>query len=558
MLSWGSLFDQSLPEYARVLSEAEAAQKEGREPQVSIEETRLEYARVLSWAQRYPEAMTQFDLLLPAGQPRQPKDKAVLMEKARVLSWMRRYDDSIHAYDEALALEPGNYDVRLGRAQALTWSGRVDEAAAQLRPLLAEQPKQPDASFLLASVERSRGHNGRALNLLQDAPQNVETEKLRSSIRADLRPILRLRYGFENDREIASVGPNSAYTAHRITESLEFSPHPDVRMELFNTVTDTNTSNLTLARHGAEALATETFARVTIRATSWMRLILGAGGGTGGRGTVCALPLSLVPPCNTLAGVQENRRQQFLYEIHPIITHGYLRLEFASTRRLAEYTSLSIHDNVVLRLESVSASYFWRRRVRMGADYWHATYNLDSPDITLATRSFETAGNGGSWWVRPILYQNDRVTVDGGFRMDMSGFDDRVVPLAVNLRSGGFYAPLRHERYAATGHVSWDPHPKVHWDFDGSVGPSRPFRFRLGDPPPTEAQCTALPATTGCPPPAKFGISGSFSTQLALRLGRWSPFLGYSYYTVSSASFPTFANSGYRSHSFTVGLSYRF
>ncbi|MGH9649874.1 MAG: hypothetical protein ACRD3I_05330, partial [Terriglobales bacterium] len=297
---------------------------------------------------------------------------------------------------------------------------------------------------------------------------------------------------------------------------------------------------------------------VNIKATPWLRLILGVGGGTSGEGTVCKLPLSLAPPCNALAGVQENRRQHFLYEIHPVITYHDLRLEFESTRRLAEYDSLAIHDNVVQRRESVVASYFWRRRLRMGAEYWHATYNLDSPDITLANQSFETAANGGNWWVRPILYRNDRITVDGGFRMEMFSFDDRVVAIANNLVSGGFFAPQKRERYAATGHVTWDPHPKVRWDFDGSVGPARTFRFRLGDPPPTEAQCSALPTTSGCPPPAAFRISGSFSGQLTLRLGHWSPFFGYSYYTANSSSFPTFSNGGFRSHSFTTGLSYRF
>ncbi len=558
VLSYDTRFADSIAEYERVLKDAEATRAAGQPGQVNVDEVRLAYARVLSWARRYDESLAQFDLLLPAGTAKEPKDKDLLIEKARVLSWTRRFDQSIETYDQALVVAPGDFEARLGKAQATYWSGKLDEAAAQLRPLLTEQPRHPRTSFTLAAVERGRGYNGRALSLLKDAPQNEDTEKLRSSIRAGLRPVLRLRYGFENDREISARGRDSTYTAHRYTAGIEFFPHPDVSLEVFSTVTDTNTSNRALSRHGPQALATETFARVTLKATPWLRLILGAGGGTGGRGTVCTLPLSPVPPCNALAGVQENRRQQFLYEIHPLITHRDLRLEFVGTRRLAEYDSLAIHDNVVHRRESVSASYFWRRRVRLGAEYWHATYNLDSPDITLTTRSFETASNGGEWWVRPILYQSDRITVDAGFRGEVFSFDDRVVAIANDLVSGGFFAPERHERYSATGRVSWDPHPKVHWDFDGSIGGTRNIRFRIGNPPPSEAQCLAAPLTAGCPPPPQFGLSGSIAARLTLNLGQWSPFVGYSFFHSTSAAFPTFSNGAFRAHSFTAGLSYRF
>lgn len=543
VLSWDTKFSDSIAEYQRLLKDAEATLAAGQPAQVNIDETRLEYARVLSWAQRYDEARAQFDLLLPDQAIREPKHKPILIEKARVLAWSRNYEEAVKTYDQALVLAPGDFEARLGKAQATFWSGQLDEAATQLRPLLNEQPQHPETSFVLASVERGRGHNGRALSLLKDAPQNEETEKLRSSIRADLRPILRLRYGFENSREIATgMGIDSTYTAHRYTAGIEFFPHPDFSVEVFNTVTDGNTSNSALARHGAGAIATETFARVNIKAAPWLRLLLGAGGGTSGRGTVCTLPLSLVAPCTApLAGVQEDRRQHFLYEIHPIITRDSFRLEFAGTRRLAEYTPVAIHDNVVHRREAVAASYLWRNRVRLGAEFWHATYSINSPDITLASGAFETAANGGNWWVRPILYQSDRLTVDAGFRMEMFSFDDRVVPMAQQIVTAGFFTPQKYERYAATGHVSWDPHPKVHWEFDGSIGPQRVTGF------------DAL-----LPPPAESGISGSFGTELAFRLGRWRPFIAYNFFSTATAAFPTFSDGAYRSHAFAAGLAYRF
>ncbi|MGH9601985.1 MAG: tetratricopeptide repeat protein, partial [Terriglobales bacterium] len=547
VLSWDTKFADSIAEYERVLKDAEATRAAGQAEQISINDARLEYARVLSWAQRYDDAMAQFDLLLPDKAVREPKHKDILIEKARVQAWSRHYDQSVETYDQALVLAPSDFEARLGKAQATFWSGKLDEAALQLQPLLAEQPKHPETSYVLAAVERGRGHNGRALGLLKNAPQNQETEKLRSSIREDLRPILRLRYGFEDSREISATDPtpsdDSTYTAHRYSAGIEFFPHPDVSLEIFNTVTDAGTSTPALARHGTEGIATETMARVNIKASPWLRLLLGAGGGTGGTGCQVPLVAPVLTSCPAAVG-QENRRQHFLYEIHPVITRGDFRLEVIASRRLADYTPVAIHDNVIHRRETLAASYFWRRRVRLGAEYWHATYNIDSPDSLLpaGSRSFEAIGNGGSFWVRPILFQSDRLTVDVGFRTELFAFDDDgVVPMAQQIVTGGFFTPHKYERYAATGHVSWDPHPRVHWELDGSLGPQRVTGF------------TALN-----PPPNDFGLTGSFGTELSLRLGRWRPFVAYNFFSTATIASPGIADGAYRSHGFAAGLSYRF
>ncbi len=544
VLSWDTKFADSISEYERVLKDAEATRAAGQPEQISIDATRLEYARVLSWAQRYDEALVQFNLLLPEKAIREPKHKEILVEKARVQAWSRHYDDAVATYDQALVVAPGDFDARLGKAQATFWSGKLDEAALQLRPLLAEQPKHPETSFVLAAVERGRGHNGRALGLLKDAPQNEETQKLRSSIREDLRPILRLRYGFDNSREIASDDPvftqDSTYTAHRYSAGIEFFPHPDVSLEVFNTVADTGTSTPALARHGTEGIATETFARVSVKAAPWLRLLLGAGGGTAGTGCQTVLIAPVLTSCPV--GGQENRRQHFLYEIHPIITRGDFRLEVIASRRLADYTPAAIHNNVIHRRETVVASYLWRRRVRFGAEYWHATYDIENPNLALPSRSFEAVGNGGSFWVRPILFQNDRLTVDAGFRTELFAFDsDGVVPMQQQIVTGGFFTPHMYERYAATGHVSWDPHPRVHWELDGSIGPQRVTGF------------TALN-----PPPADFGVTGSFGTELSFRVGRWRPFVAYNFFSTATIASPGISDGAYRSHSFAAGLTYRF
>lgn len=536
VLSWAKLFPQSITEYERVLKDA------GPDSQVDRNQVRLEYARVLSWAGRYEDSLAQFDLLLPPNAKPEPKDKDALLEKAKVLAYAKHFDRSITTYDQALSVAPGDQDVLLNKGQTLYWAGQLDEAEATLRPLLHEPTRPPETSFVMAEVERGRGNTGRALNLLKDAPQNEDTIKLRSGIRTELRPILHLRYGYEDDREISALGStgDSTYRAHRYTAGLEFYPHPDVRMEVFNTVTDTDTSNATLARHGVDGLATETMARFDFRINRWLRMVAGAGGGTSGRGTVCPLPLTV--GCS-LTG-QSNRQQQFLYELHPIITHGNFRLDLASTRRLAEYTSLAIHDNVVMRRESVAATYIWRKRLMMGAEYWHGTYNLNSPDVSLPQRSFEVAADGGSAYLRPILYQNDKLTVDAGFRLDAFAFEDRVPYMVSQLVSGGFFAPQRLERYAGTAHIGWDPNPHVRLDFNGSVGPQR---------------VTGFPSLA--PPPAVFAISGSGGVEMGLKFGRWRPYAAYYFFTTNSPSgitFPSVTNGAFQSHTFFVGLRVRF
>ncbi|HRP34927.1 MAG TPA: YaiO family outer membrane beta-barrel protein [Gammaproteobacteria bacterium] len=55
-------------------------------------------------------------------------------EYARALSWAERWDEALREYDRLLAAAPGNPDYLLGKAQVLAWSGRP---AAAL-PLLEE------------------------------------------------------------------------------------------------------------------------------------------------------------------------------------------------------------------------------------------------------------------------------------------------------------------------------------------------------------------------------------------------------------------------------------
>ncbi len=74
---------------------------------------------------------------------------------AAALVHARRYDDATHAYEAALALEPGYADVRCAYGQALLELDRIDDAVKQFECALAINPKYADAhAYLGVSLRR--------------------------------------------------------------------------------------------------------------------------------------------------------------------------------------------------------------------------------------------------------------------------------------------------------------------------------------------------------------------------------------------------------------------
>ncbi len=525
ILSWMRRFDESIVEYAQVISEAEAALRGGApKPPISLPTARLEYARVLSWARRYDEALVQLNLLLPEGQQPQPNDVNAMVEKARVLAWQRRYNDALATYDRALALDPADFDARLGKAQVLYWSGRSGQAGDLLRPLLQEQPDHSDATFMMASIERGRGHNGRALDLLDKIQGRSDADSLRTTIREDLRPVLRLRYGYGNERDDDPAFTDSTLRAHRYTAALEFSPHPDIRMTVSNTVTDARGSSPLLnARFGQQGLAIETRASIAFKPARWLRLTLGAGGGSSGGGFACtsAFVLGVCPT----ALEQQERRYHFLYEVRPVITHRGLRLAGSFTRDLADYTPLSIHDNVVLRREGLSGSYeFWRRRLRMGAGYWHGNYSIDQAlscsTACLPAAALDVNSNNGEIYLTGKLYDSDRLTVELGPRYEIYGFErSDLMVLDNTVGTGGFFTPRVYQKWGGNVAFAVRPHSKVAWNVESFIGQRRFYSLALAQP--SEV----------------FSTAGSVRTDLRVNWGRWETAVGYSFSATESPGF---------------------
>ncbi|HEU5336502.1 MAG TPA: tetratricopeptide repeat protein, partial [Terriglobales bacterium] len=529
VLSWERNFDASIAGYRGALRQLEAnPPAAGAQPAISSAEIELELARVLSWTGRYQESLDLLNQLLPPGHQPQTSDGPALVEKARVLSYRRQYAQAIVAYDQAIALNPQDYDARIGRAQTVYWQGNLGEAKKQLRAVLAEQPRNGEAHFVLAAIEHGLGNNGSALSLLQEAPADNETRQLKSDILLEQRPVLRVSYGFEDDREIDASGPQTTIKPLRYTAAMAFNVFPNLRMEVENTIMQVGTSNAVLAQFGGDALATSTLARLNFRVAPWFRITAGAGEATMGEGA--------------FLGNAARRRQHFIYEFHPVLTSGGFRLDLTATRQAFPYTPLAVHSNVMQTRESAAPSYEWRRRLRMGVEYWHAQYSLETPDP--AHPAFGTGANGGSAFLTPILHQGERLTVEAGMRYDSFAYQNSVVfidnPLT-GIGSAGFFTPRLYQRYAGTGLVAWRVHKKVSLDLHGTFGPHRVFGF-----------------SELMPPPAKWGTTGSAGSRLTLQFARWQPFFAYDFFSTNTPAGPALPQGSYRSHLFVTGFSLRF
>lgn len=529
VLSWERNYGESIAEYRRVLQRLdEASPAAGGQAAMSAREVKLELARVLSWAGRYDESLALLNQLLPPIRKPEATDRPVLLEKARVLSYRRQYAQAVGTYDQAIVLDPHDYEARVGKAQTIYWQGHLGEAAAQLHSVLAEQPNNPDASFVLAAVEHGRGNNGAAIRLLQDAPTDNETRQLKDSILLEQRPVLRVSYGFQDDREIDISGPQSTIKPLRYTAAFAFNVSPGVRLEVENTVTHVLTSNRVLSQFGSDALANSTLARLSFHIAPWLRITAGAGEATTGGGS--------------FLGTTAARQQNFIYEVHPVLTSGGFRLDLSATRGAFPYTPLAVQTNVIQRRESVAPSYEWRRHLRMGMEYWYAQYDLRTPDPT--RRTFTTAATGGTAFVTPILHQSERLTVEAGLRYESFANQDSVVAIddpVTGIGSAGFFTPRLYQRYAGTGLVAWNMQKHVSLEVHGTFGPQRVFGF------PQLA-----------PPPAKWGTTGSVGSQLTFTFGRWQPYFAYDFFSTNTPAGPALPIGSYRSHLFVTGLALRF
>ena len=524
VLSWQKRYPESLAAYQAVLKAAETCWGSECPPARAL---RIEYARVLSWAGRYDDALAQYQQLQLSADLKTEDDRTAALDRARVLAWSRRYDESRTQFEQVEQAGGDSFEARLGKAQVTYWSGNVRDAAIQLRRLSVEKPKDPTVALTLAAVEHNLGYNARALSLLNVAEPGAESDSLKETIRQELRPVVRFRYGYENDLEVEGNATESTIKVLRYTTSAEFNVHPDVRMQVLNTFTNGLTSNPLLGKHAGDTWAQETLARFDFRVTPWMALTVGAGVGTSG---------------GYQFGNSGTRKQHPLFELHPVINANQWRIDLAVTRRLAEYTPLAISDNVVQTRLTTAISRRWGR-FATGAEYWHGFYQVESPEPVLGTK-YSAEGNGGSLYVSGNAYRSDRFIADLGMRYESFGFDqggEHISDPGTGIGSAGFFTPRLYQRYAGTSSLAFMPNRAWRFDLGGTFGPQRVFGFGELNP-----------------PPASWGTTGSLDVSSTYTHKRWSFTAGYNFFSTETASAPGQRSGSYQSHGAVMQLTYRF
>lgn len=527
VLSWGRDFDASAVEYQKALALAEKKQSEGTAVSVSPDSVRLEYARVLAWENKNPEALTELSKLLPAGSGDSGSIPA-LLARARIYVGMHDYTSALADYSKVIEIDPSNSEARIGKGQILYWTGNLDAAARTLRPVVQDYPQNTDANTTLASIERGLGHNGRALRLLENN-NSSEGVSLREKIRTEIRPVLFMRFGYEDDREsIPSLDRGSTIRGLRYTTGLEFSVHPDVRMFVTNTFSALD-STVNKDGFNRDGLGSQTMLGINFKPARWLLMSMAAGAGTVGGSKISGFPNA--------------RQAEFVYLLHPAVVRGNFRMDVAASRSVGDYTPLSVQNDVMNRRESIALSYNFKKRIRIGGDYYHSNYSLTTADTG---QFFETAANGGSLYIMPTLVRTDSTTVEIGMSYDAYSFGNSALRLQNAVGSGGFFAPSLYQSYGPSGHVMWSPIPQVQLDFTGEIGPKRYFLF--GQAPGT----------------AKFSLNGNVGANVLFKLGRFQPYLGYKWSSaetpsaISAVSFAAIRGNIYRVNSFVMGFTYRF
>ncbi len=525
VLSWGKDYSNSLEEYRQVLQELEnGPNRSGPDKSVTIASEGLEYVRVLSWARRYDESLTYADTLLARTDLEQKQRAELLLTKAHVLSWSKKYDDALVAFEAAGKNGADPREVSLGMGQTLYWSGHLQRSRVVLASLLKEHTADPDASFTLAAVEHNMGHNGRSMQLLKSAPDNTDTREFRASLKDSMRPVLRFRFGFEDDNDITDSAPipTTATKVLRYGTTLEFSATPDVRMEVVNTVSQSLTSNAVLGQFADRALITENLARATFSPAQWLRMTVGAG---------AAITGSALHSGSGTA--------HFIYDVHPVITRGPVRIDLAFSGRAADYNPLAVHESVTSQRQAVAATYEWRSRIRFTTEYAHAMYSVDS-FAGAAPFHLQPQSNSASVGIVPIWIRGEKYHLEAGVRYEVFGFghdSEKLFDPSIGGGSAGFFAPALYHRPAGVARFIWQLPSAFSLDADGTFGPQR--ISRLGGPKPT------------------FGPAGSFGVQLSKDMKRFRPFLRYDYFDTHTPASPSQFGGGYRSQLFSFGLDLR-
>lgn len=157
---------------------------------------------------------------------------------------------ALQHYDEVLKHDPNDSTALHGKARIFYYQGKKAQAHAAASQAVAASPNSFDAVFLLASIEHSRRHKKRTMELLNRAdtlsPNNSEVSAMRRRIRDESAVTLRTSASFareigpETQAGAATGLPNQDLRSYSYGGTLGFSIFPSTDSYVSITAMPTN------------------------------------------------------------------------------------------------------------------------------------------------------------------------------------------------------------------------------------------------------------------------------------------------------------------------------
>ncbi len=424
---------------------------------------RLELARIQLRLQDYAAARETLNSLLSSD----PQNREAHLGLAPLdLSRGDRLSALKH-YEEVLKQNPQDSTALLGKAQIAFYQGDLPLAYVTTSQVVAAQPDNFDAVFLLASIEHARRHRRSSLDLLDRAaklrPGNAEVLGMQQRI----------------GEESAVTFRASASYARELGTAEEFGTHEDLRTFGYGTtlgfsVLPRTDSYLSLSYlpsnsplggiQGAVGPAQFLY-RQSTRFSDRFTVRVGAGMVRFGPGTELVEPgdpdplrykLAKQSPVG-LAGVTITRSKKF-------------SIDLDASRSAINYTPTSVRLGVIEERLSSGLNFNFTSRTDLRLEYFYGRYSTRPFNLVNTVTGLTVAldvvernwAHGGAADFNHVLYTSDRLSFDAGYEGRAFGFRGNSWL--------GFFNPSFYQRHLGIGRVYGNLKGPVDYDISGGIG----------------------------------------------------------------------------------------
>ncbi len=136
LLSYTERYQEAVEQYRRVI-----------QIKPDLAEARLELARVLYWKGNVQEAEQMF-----ASVPEKDLPAEARLELADIYLAREEYDKALDIYSDYLRIAPDNHRVRLNKARVLSWQGRYEDSLREYEIILSARPEDKQVRRQFAQV----------------------------------------------------------------------------------------------------------------------------------------------------------------------------------------------------------------------------------------------------------------------------------------------------------------------------------------------------------------------------------------------------------------------